>query len=170
MKNLRDGAFLMPGCWQTGDDPEAVHITYSKYVTKEFASEYGYNGYYDDIMVLQLCDDAANNKLGKNWRMPTREEARELLSKCEIERAILRGVHGTKITSKVDGFTNNWIFLPDAGMHYPERIYDLGSAGAYWTSSLSGYSGEFLRLFSNGLGVGTGLSRSTGLPIRPVSE
>lgn len=39
----------------------------------------------DGKKVLDLCDDAAHVALGGKWRMPTEEEANELLRKCSWE-------------------------------------------------------------------------------------
>ena len=77
----------------------------------------------DGKKVLDLEDDAANVNLHGNWRIPTYEEAKELIENCDVyEDAGYNGKLGTAMISKKTG---NALFLPE-GLRW------------YWTSSLCG--------------------------------
>ncbi len=103
---------------------------YSKYCSYTRKSEYSdwyptelykYNtdstyGNVDNKTCLDIEDDVANFVLGGNWRMPTKQEAEELLENCEI--AYNDGKNITLI-SKING-----------------NSISLGEACAFWTSSL----------------------------------
>ena len=78
--------------------------TYFKYVTN---SSYGI---VDEKTELDYTDDVANvNWLG-NWRMPSREEAQELIDNCIWSKEVLNGVNGYRVVSKING---NSIFMPN---------------------------------------------------------
>ena len=111
--------------YETETDSSGFKHTYQgyvKYITKSGAEKYGFKGFYDDKTVLDLEDDVAHVILGGTWRMPTKEELDELLNTnhCSWEFVTYKNVDGYKVTSKIDGYTNNWIFLPCG----------------FWTSSL----------------------------------
>lgn len=76
--------------------------------------------------------DVAHVKWGDQWRMPTREEWKELINNCSWSWTAVDGVAGCMATSKVTG---NKIFFPAAGnMVDAEHTHDqLGCF--YWTSS-----------------------------------
>jgi len=87
----------------------------------------------DNKTVLDPEDDAAAVNMGGNWRMPTREEQKELKTKCTWTWTTLNGVKGYN----VEGPNGNSIFLPAAGFRYGSDLGDAGSVGGYWPSSLS---------------------------------
>ena len=89
---------------------------------------------FDGKTVLEPEDDAASVSLGGNWRMPTREDWKELMDNCTWEWTTLFGVKGKEITSSING---NSIFLPAAGYWYGTEVEEDGQTGAYWSSSLS---------------------------------
>lgn len=111
--------------------------------------------------VLSLKDDVANVKWGGEWRMPTHEEANELLSKCDWENAEINGVKGKKVI----GPNGNSIFLPEAG----ERDgAEHGCVGwmRYWTSTKYKYNEKSARMLSD-----TGCCDGhRGLTVRPVCK
>ena len=71
-----------------------------------------YYGRVDNKTVLDLVDDAAHVNLGGAWRMPTKEEIRELKDNCTWTWTTQNGVNGYLVTSKKN---DNSIFLPAAG-------------------------------------------------------
>lgn len=95
---------------------------------------------------LDDAHDAATVNLGKPWRMPTKDEMYELISKCTwVWVARVRpdgyGIMGQLVT----GPNGNSIFLPAAGAKYVEEedskdegepfgpnTYRAGSYGYYW--------------------------------------
>lgn len=121
-------------------------------------------------------EDVASRMLGGKWRMPTDAEWTELRTKCTwtwTDSYNETGVAGYIVSSKVDGFTNNSIFLPAAGGRSDLGLFDAGSDGSYWSSSLYTDTPDMaLNLyFSSAITPDTFFTaRCYGLPIRPVSE
>ena len=76
--------------------------------------------------------DYARIAWGSPWRMPTHEEALELIEKCAWEAYTENGVAGAKVT----GPNGNSIFLPFAGYRYGETYYGEGRFGHCCTSTL----------------------------------
>ena len=115
-----------------------------------------------------MSDDAARANWGGSWRMPTHDELTELRKKCSWTWTTQNGVEGYKVTSKTNG---NSIFLPAAGYRYNSSLYDAGSYGYYWSSSLYAYEPDFARIVKfNSIGLlDWGNSyRSYGRSVRPV--
>ena len=88
----------------------------------------------DNKTVLVLEDDAARVNWGGEWRMPTMTEQKELIDNCTWTRSVKNGVNGYNVTSNWNG---NSIFLPTAGYYSGFDLYDAGSYGYYWGSSLN---------------------------------
>lgn len=109
----------------------------TKYCTE---SEYGENGFTDNLTTLEPIDDIAYVRLGGNWRMPTAEECLELVENTKYEWCDNyndSGVAGFILTSKIDGYTNESIFLPVTG------DYVFGYRAFYWSSSLCYWAGHY---------------------------
>ena len=123
--------------WSTYKWCKGSETTMTKYCTD---SDYGYNGFTDNLTELQPEDDAATANWGSNWRMPSRDQIAELIngSYTTSEWTQLNGVNGRKVTSKSNG---NSIFLPVAGSRWYEA-YDAGRLGYYWSSSLNPYKND----------------------------
>ena len=123
----------------------------------------------DDKTTLKAADDAATQKLGSPWRMPTIDEINELIGKCIWTETTQNGVKG----HEVKGPNDNSIFLPAAGGRNGSELKDAGSWGAYWSSSLhSAYISNayalYLYFVSDGHYWYDGASRYFGFPVRPV--
>ncbi|MBO5345387.1 MAG: hypothetical protein J6A44_00595 [Paludibacteraceae bacterium] len=101
----------------------------TKYCTN---SDYGKDGFTDNKTVLDPEDDAATANWGGAWRMPTTAEQQELIDNCKWNWTTQNGVNGYKVT----GPNGNSIFLPATGYMYKGTLYDAGSYGYYWSSSL----------------------------------
>lgn len=76
--------------------------------------------------------DYARIAWGSPWRMPTHEEALELIEKCAWEIYTENGVSGAKVT----GPNGNAIFLPFSGSRYGDTYTSQGKYGFCWTSTL----------------------------------
>lgn len=79
--------------------------------------------------------DAASKILGKEWRIPTLAELKELFEKCTWELTIVNTIKGYKVT----GPNGNTIFIPLAGnwcIDHP--IYRGDSAGIYSSTAYIG--------------------------------
>ena len=94
----------------------------------------GDNGFTDDKTTLEPEDDAAYVNWGGSWRMPTNAEWTELQENCTWTWTIQNGVNGYLVTSKTN---SNSIFLPAAGCRHDTTLYNVGSYGYYWSSSLN---------------------------------
>jgi hypothetical protein len=130
--------------------------------------------------------DMAKANWGNNWRLPTRDEAEELLSQCKISNAeIINGKYCFKLT----GPNGNHIFLPLADIRFYDGDIMRGSQSAQaivWTGDLSdvqqyddkyrkmAYSLNINELGRNGVWDGevkhkVGVSlRWFGIPVRAV--
>lgn len=132
----------------------------------------------DNKMVLDSEDDAAQMKLGGNWHVPTWEEYQALINNYLLTRewTTLNGVSGFKITSHIQGYEGNWIFLPAAGYKTHDLVKDLSEAkdvgleGTYWTSNLVKFKDMVKVIHFNDkiFDEYTDFSRFLGVPIRPV--
>jgi len=147
------------------------HIT--KYtVADEQTSGIWYDGSTfigDNKAVLDLEDDAASANWGGSWRMPTYEEFGALVTLVTKEWVTDyegSGISGYKFTG--NGKT---LFLPAAGCRYDTYLYNAGTYGDYWSSSLYEYSDYawYVSFDSEGVGRG-GIFRYRGQSVRPVSE
>ena len=106
-------------------------ITLTKYNNISFF------GTVDNITTLETTDDAARANMGGDWRMPTRDEIQELVDNTDnewVEDYNGSGVNGRKFTSKTDG--SKYIFIPAAGYCLDGSVYNVGSGGYVWGSSL----------------------------------
>lgn len=130
-------------------------------------SSYGYNGFTDNLTVLQPSDDAATANWGNGWRMPTSEEWEELYQNTTNTRKTLNGVRGRLFTAA----NGNSVFMPFAGRRFGDELSDAGNYGGgyYWSSSIGRYPDwAWKSLFDMG-GYGWGdESRAKGLTVRPV--
>lgn len=79
--------------------------------------------------------DAATHMLGKNWRLPTDEECKELLNSCKWETKVIDGIEGRLVT----GPNGNSIFLP---LNQKNGISGKYVSGHYWTSTPHHWSGN----------------------------
>ena len=134
--------------------------TQTKYCTDS------YLGTVDNKTILELSDDAANANWGGDWRMPTKEEQDELRIECTWTWTAKNGVNGYTVT----GPNGNSIFLPAAGYRLDSSLYDAGSYGFYWSSSLiPSYSNlaYYLNFYSSNVDWSNSF-RYYGLSVRAV--
>ena len=90
----------------------------------------------DDNNNLKPEYDAASHIMGGDWKMPTKAEFQELLDNTNKEWTQVNGVNGYKFTSKKEGFQNNSIFIPAAGLCAHGSVANVRGAGGVWSSSL----------------------------------
>lgn len=155
-----------------GETETKTNYSWDNYVFNLGANELGpfskYN-YTDRKFVLALEDDVAHVKLGGNWRMPTADEYIELSNNCIWERTSFNGVSGYKVTSRVSGHTDKWIFLPAAGYRGGYGLYSNGENGYYWASASSILDSDASRLWFHSTGqIVSHEYRYRGFSIRPV--
>ena len=131
-------------------------------------SELESRGIIDADGNLTAAYDAATANWGNNWRMPTLDEIKELISQCTWVWTTQNGVKGRKVT----GPNGNSIFLPAAGiLRYDTSLDGAGSLGYYWSATpySSGSYAYRLYFYSDGYGW-FDYYRSYGQAVRPVSE
>lgn len=75
--------------------------------------------------------DVARMQWKNGWRIPTQNEAKELINKCSWKFETLKGIPGQRIT----GPNGKSIFLPLAGHYYKEKAYNIKEASNYWTAT-----------------------------------
>ena len=132
-------------------------------------SSYGNNGFTDNKTVLDPEDDAATANWGGAWRMPTKAEQDELRNNCTWTRTTQNGVDGYEVI----GPNGNSIFLPAAGCVVGASLYNAGSYGYYWSSSLDtswSYNAYIMDISSDYVGVGWASPRYYGKSVRPVCQ
>lgn len=131
----------------------------------ENSPEYVYDKIEGDIAGTDR--DAATVNLGKNYRMPTFDQIKELLDECKWTWTKQNGVNGMKVT----GPNGSSIFFPASGYrHYSDgSLSDVGSTGYYW--SASAYYGSYGRnlYFYSGYWDWGSSHRAYGFPVRAVA-
>ena len=158
--------------WNTYKYCMGDYNTMTKYCPQ---SDFGYNGFTDELTELEPADDAATVNWGSGWQMPSIAQFRELFNSdyTTTEWMMQDGVKGRKITSNVNGKS---IFLPATGFREGNR-HDpgLGINGHYWSCSLcklddgeDGYTAYGLGFVQNGVFLDSGYLRLYGLSVRPV--
>ena len=111
--------------------------------------------------------DAARANWGGTWRLPTKAEFDELVNKCKWEWTELGGKKGYRVI----GPNGNSIFLPAAGWRSGSSLDDADTGGGYWSSTpYSSTDSAYSLFFLSGYRNTTLLYRSSGFPVRPVSE
>lgn len=137
-------------------------------------------GTVDNKTILDPEDDAAAVALGGSWRMPTKAEFEELMdsNNCEWTWTTIDGVNGCKVQSKIEGYTDNWIFLPFAGTRTAAKHDGDKYSGYYYASELKEKFFPYqLYMYNkqgtsdiNGKQMSSSMSRFKGNSIRPVCK
>lgn len=131
-----------------------------------------YHKDFDDISGNAVYD-VARAKWGGQWRIPTVDEMRELLSNCKWNWVTIMGHKGYLVV----GPNLNSIFIPQAGFKVNNDVRDW--IGEYWCSTPNVYGKNdsctlyFMRNPNDLSEMLLYLSvrpRYIGLPIRPVSD
>lgn len=146
--------------WSTYKWCQGSETTVTKYCTSS------YYGTIDNKTVLDLEYEAVFVNIGAEWRMPTEEGFRELHAECSWTSTTQNGTNGYKVT----GPNGKSIFLPAAGCRLDGSLYDAGSDGYYWSSSLdesNPFGAWYLGFYSSYCYTGNG-GRNYGFTVRTV--
>lgn len=100
----------------------------TKYCT---VSDWGLDGFVDDLTILEPSDDVATVCWGEGWRMPTKEDYEELTQNATFVWTVQNGVGGRLFT----GPNGNSVFFPVTGFFLDEQVICPG-LGIYWSSTL----------------------------------
>ncbi len=112
--------------WSTYKWCNGSNSTLTKYCTN---SSYGA---VDNKLELDPKDDAAYVNWGENWRMPTKDQLKELQTECTWTWTTQNGVNGRLMI----GPNGNSLFLPAAGYRSDSSLNGAGSWGGYWSRRL----------------------------------
>ena len=115
-----------------------------------------------------LTYDAARFKWRRDWRLPTRDECRELLERCMWKWTTQNGRCGYK----VEGPNGNSIFLPAAGWYSNSDCNQISECGLFWTSTpgTNNKKGAYGLSVTPNQRIVSWLNRYGGCSIRPVKE
>lgn len=131
----------------------------------------GYSKRYSDIPA-NTDYDAAKAIWGGNWRIPTNQELKDLISNTTqqwMSNYNNSGVSGYKFTGK-GSYNSKSIFLPAAGYGNPNGGIDsVGNTGKYWSSSYYMGSARYLNVYNGNLHTNYSAT-ADGLTIRAVSN
>ena len=116
---------------------------------------YTYEGDLDNISGTRY--DAARVNWGGGWRMPTKEEMEELVSKCEWSRGTITGPNGKSI------------YLPYAGMMDGSKGDGIGNKLYYWTANYHNMLDNY-KVGNSYLSGHLDCKSYLGMPIRPVKS
>lgn len=133
-------------------------------------------GHTDGKTVLDASDDAVKAAWGGNWRMPTVSEWQvlgEAVNSAWTADYQGSGVSGLVLTDKTD--SSKVLFFPAAGYCFIGSVYDGGSLGNYWSSSLRSIEVTFQKaynLYFNNGKVNWRLNndRYIGFPVRGILD
>ena len=149
--------------WYAGGDDHNI----TKYCSN---SDYGV---VDNIVGLELEDDAAYVNWGPQWRMPGTAQMNELLGNCTSVWTKVNGMYGFVFKSNIN---NAAVFFPAVGWYNRTGLNEVESAGCYW-SRYNPYTSRpnlaYIICFRYGnMGtvyqIGQCLNRFCGCTIRPV--
>ena len=148
-------------------------------------SEYGLNGFIDNLTQLLPEDDAAyqNKKLHNfKFHIPTKEQCEELIkytnnywiNNYDPNKLVhnpeddggIQGLNGRVF----EGKNRNHLFIPATGYRYDNDIYNVGSSCYLWSSSLDlFYPSYACNLYFNSDNVNiSNFNRYIGCSIRPI--
>ena len=166
-------------CWCNcnvgGHDPEDYGYFFSWGETriKSDYAETQYAWYVDNTYMdigASICGseyDAATRICGNGWRMPSYDEALELMTRCTWTPDTINSVSGYSVR----GPSGKSIFLPASGYKNAKKILDRGTEGIYWTGSISPtLTSSAYTINFHGYDVPWSVNRSYGLTIRAVRE
>ncbi|MDR0693872.1 MAG: hypothetical protein LBF81_01040, partial [Prevotellaceae bacterium] len=102
-----------------------------------------------------------------SWRMPTKEQAQELVDSCDWKETESNGVRGFRVT----GENGNSIFLAAGGGRDGTSILYTVVGADFWTGDISDADGKaWCFTFYNGNYYVDDLWRHYGFAIRPVTD
>ena len=141
---------------------------FNKYIPSDMSEYWIGSGSPDNKTVLDPIDDVARQNWGGEWRTPSMSEWEEMELNCSWTWSTQDGRNGYKVIGK----NGNSIFLPAAGNRLGSSLFNDGSYGYYWSSSLNTaypYSAKSVHLNSGSHSLYNGRRRS-GFSVRPVLE
>jgi len=108
--------------------------------------------------------DVAYTKWGNSWKMPSRSQFYELVSKCTQTWTNRNGINGIL----VKGPNGKTMFMPAAGRRPTSN--SVGEWGFYWSSVLTRDGAKGLQFYSNSWDSYVTCTQYFGHPVRAVSK
>ncbi|MBR3759272.1 MAG: hypothetical protein IKK62_12755 [Bacteroidaceae bacterium] len=151
------------------------YFAWGEIYTKDSYTEENSETYNRDIgdIAGHFKRDVAYADWGENWRLPSREECKELINKCTWTWTTQGGHKGYKVV----GPNGKSIFLPATGLKEDNFTYNIGEKGIYWTSQPYLYNDDYISAYCFGFDVYDDNVPKTywsyrhyGRSIRPVCE
>ena len=109
----------------------------TKYCTTNKPDYWSGIGNPDNKVTLDEEDDMASVNMGEDWKMPTKEQFKELIdntkSKWVRNYKEISGLNGILFTSKTNG---NTLFIPAAGYRIGSSVHTVGFMAYVWSSTL----------------------------------
>lgn len=166
-KDWSDPENKVPYDWTTYKYAYGDYNTLTKYCNN---SEYGYQGFTDNLIELEMVDDAARYNWGGDWHIPSLGLIAELMAYTNsvwYDDYNESGVAGRLFTSKINGRS---MFIPASGNRNGVDEYGVGSRCSLWSSSLNlGHASSACNLYFNDGEVYVGNdNRNDGFTVRPV--
>lgn len=116
--------------WDTYRFSEGTRNTITKYCSNP---QYGWHELTDSLSALEPEDDVAHALWGGSWRIPTKDEMKELIENCTWTWTTRNDINGYLVTGKKPGYTNRSIFIPVTGHYNNGKIFDPNNEGFYWS-------------------------------------
>ena len=125
---------------------------------------------YKKNEILDLEDDAAHVNMGGKWRMPTKDELKEMVDNTTHKVETINGVQGMMYTSKIN---SNQLFIPFMqGSWWNGNWEDWGiSSACVWSSQVhTSYVNDAYRLscYSSGFAINSYNTRYCTFYVRGV--
>ena len=134
-----------------------------------------YNGGYSgsghtltrDIPQGDATYDAVRANMGSPWKMPTRDQANELINNTTSTWTTINNVNGKKFISKTD--SSKYIFLPAGGICNYENLEETGSTGRYLLTKYYNLEYSYILYFSSTVPVTGENHRFYGQSVRAIN-
>lgn len=176
------GIGILWGAWNIGATSPEEQGKYYAWGELQEKSDYTWETYkHYDLNSETITDigscisnteyDIARAAWGEDWRMPTMDEIKQLVSKCSWEWTTYKGVNGQLVT----GPSGNSIFLPATGYRYGDTSFSKGYYGYYWSGSRNesdtsnSRAGYLLVSYSNGAWYWD-FTKNCGFTVRAVKD
>lgn len=112
--------------------------------TASIGGYYSFKGRYDSSPDTGGTSDTATFIWGDGWTTPTKDQLQALIDNCTWEYCDGASVQyesgctlaGYKVSGKITGYTDNSIFLPQAGIRDQNQSGASSNRGVFWSSSI----------------------------------
>ena len=151
--------------WKPGKESGYTLSTYKYKASGSVIDISKYNN-FDKKRTLDPEDDVASTLWGGTWRTPSVKDFEELVYYCSFNTTTYNGVNGVLVTSKKNGYTDKFIFLPFSGHREQIDLY-CNVTGEYWTSACKDSNAYFFYAKTKEINT---IQRYKGLTIRPVCD